>query len=141
MNENKMLNKLYQNAKMGEQTMKELLKLTEEQPLRDLMEHQRKGYTQFSDQAQRELEKRREIPQDNGLMTKLSSNIGIKLNTLKSDEPSHLAEMIIQGSVMGITDATHELHKHADADESVKEFAKEIIRFEQDNIEHLKEFL
>lgn len=141
MEESKMLNKLYQNAKMGEQTMKELLKLTQEQPLRDLMEHQRKGYTQFSDQAQKELEKRREVPQDNNLMTKLSSNIGIKLNTLKSSEPSHLAQMMIQGSVMGITDATQQLHQNHDADEDIKEFAKEIIRFEQDNIEHLKEFL
>lgn len=141
MEKNQLLHKIYQNAKMGEQTMKDLLTMTKEQPIRDLMEEQRKGYTAFADRAEKTLNQYNQTPEENGMMTKLMAEMGIKMNYIKDNSPSHLAEMMIQGSTMGITQTTQELHKSEHVEPSVKELAKDVITFEQNNIEQLKRFL
>ena len=63
------------------------------------------------------------------------------MNTAFNISREHLAEMLIQGSNRGITSMWKVLkHNQLAAKESV-ELAKELVDFEEKNIERLKEFL
>ena len=65
----------------------------------------------------------------------------IHMNTAFNISREHLAEMLIQGSNRGITSMWKVLkHNQLAAKESV-ELAKELVDFEEKNIERLKEFL
>jgi hypothetical protein len=56
---------------------------------------------------------------------------------------SHLAEMVIEGSTMGITDTTKVINEYESDPEcrEAVELARKIVRFEQDNIEIMKKYL
>lgn len=66
---------------------------------------------------------------------------GIHSNTLFNTSTSHIAELMIQGSNRGITDMCKSLNHHERADHISLEIAKELMDFEEKNIERLKKYL
>jgi translation initiation factor 2B subunit (eIF-2B alpha/beta/delta family) len=76
-------------------------------------------------------------------MTRLSARMGVALNTMIDSTTSHIAEMMIQGSNMGITDMTKLLNDHTAHGTAKKaaELAREVIAFEEENLERLKKYL
>ncbi|WMC92291.1 hypothetical protein [Kineothrix sp. MB12-C1] len=66
---------------------------------------------------------------------------GIHSNTLLNTSTSHIAEMMIQGSNRGITDMYKHLNHHEHAENVSLEIAKELMDFEEKNIERLKKYL
>jgi len=63
------------------------------------------------------------------------------MNTLINSSDSHIAQMVIQGSTMGITQMTKLLNSKPNADGPSAQIAKEFIYKEQDNIEEMKKYL
>ena len=66
---------------------------------------------------------------------------GIHSNTLLNTSTSHIAELMIQGSSRGITDMCKSLNHHERADHTSLEIAKELMDFEEKNIERLKKYI
>lgn len=109
--------------------------------MRSDLETQRNGYLDFCDKAWQEISNRGEKAPKINPMVKVSSTVGIKMNTLTDKSDSHIADMMIQGSTMGITSATEGIHKHPHASQEVLKMAKDVVKFEQNNIERMKEYL
>lgn len=65
----------------------------------------------------------------------------IKTNTLLNTSTGHLAEMMIQGSNRGIVDMCKTINHNENASNTYVEFAKELMDFEEKNIEQLKKYL
>ena len=74
-------------------------------------------------------------------MQKISSKVGIAMNTFMDNTPSHIAEMVIEGSTMGIVDMTKQLKEHGGCEQSVRRLGEELLQFEQRAVERLKTFL
>ena len=76
-------------------------------------------------------------------MTKFWASVGIAMNTMIDASSSHLAEMVIEGSTMGITDTTKVINEYENDPEcrEAVELARKIVKFEQDNIEIMKKYL
>jgi hypothetical protein len=55
--------------------------------------------------------------------------------------PSHISEMLIIGSNMGIIDAIKKLKKYKDAEEDIIKLMEKLLKFEEDNVQQLKQFL
>lgn len=66
---------------------------------------------------------------------------GIKTNTMFNTSTSHIAEMMIQGSNRGLTDMWKTINHHENAGKESMEIAKELMDFEEKNIEQLKKYL
>lgn len=66
---------------------------------------------------------------------------GIHANTLLDTSTSHIAELLIQGSSRGITDMCRSMNHHQNADMTSMEIARELMDFEEKNIERLKKYL
>lgn len=66
---------------------------------------------------------------------------GVHSNTMFNTSTSHIAEMMIQGSNRGLTHMWKSLNHNKLADSTSVEFAKELMDFEEKNIERLKPFL
>ena len=58
---------------------------------------------------------------------------GIKMNTMKDDSRAHIAEMMVQGTVMGVTALRASLGEmsEAGADEEIKKLAEELLKTEE----------
>lgn len=62
-------------------------------------------------------------------------------NTILNTSTGHIAEMMIQGSNRGLTDMWKTINHHENAGNVSMEIAKELMDFEEKNIERLKKYL
>ncbi|MDD2376760.1 MAG: hypothetical protein PHD15_04215 [Clostridia bacterium] len=142
MNENiEMLNYVYQNAEMGRTTIEQILKEVKHLEFRDVLKEQLNDYVYVINKCDSILNEEGKLPKGTDAMPKILSYFEIKFNTLKDDTSSHIAEIIIRGSTMGITDITRNLNKYNHVNNNTKDLASRLLKIEQDNIEALKPYL
>ncbi|NBJ93413.1 hypothetical protein [Parablautia muri] len=65
----------------------------------------------------------------------------VRANTLLNTSTSHIAELMIQGSNRGLTSMWKAVNHHENAGNISMEVAKELMDFEEKNIERLKQYL
>ena len=139
---------IYKNMKMGESGLLDLLPKVKDESLRgDLVAHM-EGYQRFADEAKTLLDAEHREAKDSGIIAKVSAKVGTAMNTMMDSTASHIAEMMIEGSTMGITDQTRILHELMRTGESkdpnhagVLGLTKDILSFEEAQIEKMKQFL
>ncbi len=139
--EESFLGAIYKNAKMGADSIISLLPKVKDDALRSAMTMQLDGYEKYAARAARELECHDVEPKEEGLMVRMSAKMGMAINTMISSSTSHIAEMMIEGSNMGITDMTKLVNNYDTLDSEAVRLAREIISFEEHNIEILKRYL
>lgn len=134
---------IYKNMKMGADAIINLLPHVKDDPLRSLMTQQLDGYEKYAARAARVLEAQGEKPREENILTRVTARVGMAFSTLIDSTTGHLAELMIEGSNMGITEMTKLLNANGarESAEQSARLAKEIIAFEQHNIEMMKHFL
>ena len=111
--------------------------------MRDELTRELDQYSGFADEIKNMLYSIDEEAKDESIFAKLGTKMSVAMNTMVDSTSSHIAEMMIQGGTMGITDATKTLreYENTSCSEDALDLAKRIIKFEEDSIEKLKEFL
>lgn len=138
-----LLTRLFKNTRMGSESLLALMPKIEDVKLKSDLTLQLNGYEEFAKKINHLLSEHGEKSEEESLMTKMSAKIGITMNTMMDASSSHLADMVIQGSTMGVTDTLKLVHEFTDsgADPKALSLAQEIVRFEENNIERLKSYL
>ena len=138
-----LLGKLFKNMNMGKDSTLDLLEKVSDTQLKSDMTLQLNGYEGFIGKINEHLEACGEQAKEENFITKMSAKVGTTFNTLMDDSPSHIADMMIQGSTMGMTDTTKLLrdYENTDASEATLSIARSIINFEEENIERMKKHL
>lgn len=134
---------IYKNVKMGSDAILTLIPKTEDEKMRDALTSQLNGYEKFASEAEKQLTPLGIKPKEEPMMKKMSAKMGISMNTLVDSTSSHIAEMMIQGSTMGITDMTKKVREFEgdNCPEQALQLGRDLISFEQNNIEKMKKFL
>ncbi len=141
MNENHMLEEIYQNAEMALYSLETLLPKVADGTVHGTLSQYKTTLEDIAGRAEQMLRKRGLEPEETGAISKMGVWSGIQWNTMKDASPSHIAEMVIQGNTMGITALTRELNNNPLASSEVTALGRELIRSEQKNIETLKNYL
>ena len=139
--EESFLGAIYKNVKMGADSIIDLLPKVHDAGLRSAMTVQLDGYEKYAARAAKELGKRDATAKEENLMVRMGAKMGIAMQTLISSDTGHIAEMMIEGSNMGITDMTKLLNSCKTVDGEAARLAREIVEFEERNIEALKRYL
>ncbi len=137
------MSEIYKNAKMGADAIINLLPHVRDDGMRSAMTRQLDGYEKYATRAAAHLASEGITPKEENWFARLSAKIGIAFNTMLDDSSSHIAEMMVEGSNMGITDLTKLLNHYestGDTDEAVR-LAHEVVSFEQHNLEIMKRYL
>lgn len=79
-------------------------------------------------------------PHKTNTMNKVMTWYGIEIRTLTDDTTSKLAELLLQGTNMGIIEG-RKLLNHKDTDKEVKSLIKEYVAMQEKAVENLKKFL
>ncbi len=97
------LAEIYRNAQLALQSISNILPAVENEHLKEELSRQHESYEQFSARASI-------LAKDRGLELKEPNPIkkmmmwgSIKMSTLTDNSCAHIAEMMVQGTVMGIT--------------------------------------
>lgn len=131
---------VYRNAKMGSEAILALLPVVCDEELKSELTVELTKYENFASEAKALLDRLGEEPLPEKAFSRLMAKMGIKMNTMIDRTSSHVAQMIIEGAVMGITDLQKRLNSAGDYGEA-ESVAKSLIMFEEDTVERLKKYL
>lgn len=138
----KLLNFIYQNSQMGVDSLKEILPMIEEGDFKDGLDAQLKEYQKIHQEAAKKLNSAGYDEKGINTMEKMMSYVMIDIKMMVDSSPSHVAQMLIQGSNMGIIDAQKKIHEfEGKADKEVIKLMKHLQEFEEKNVERLKKYL
>ena len=141
--DSELLQDIYSNVKMGSESIINLLPKIKDDNMKTYMTSQLDQYEKFAQAARKELISQGVEPKEVNPISKLGAKIGMEMKSMQDSTTSHMAEMMVQGSTMDVTDLLQKVsvyEKLPECRNSVK-LAKEIIAFEEKNIEKMKEFL
>ena len=134
---------IYKNVRMGSDLTLELLPKVKNDKLKSEMSEQLGEYEQYAAKAKKLIQSKGEEAKEESLFSKWMAKMGITMNTLTDSTSSHIAEMMIQGSTMNITDLLRKIHESEDECGGREELnlARDIVSFEERNIEKMKAYL
>ena len=136
-----LLNFVYQNAQMGVVTLKQLISITKDDDFVRHLESQYNEYQEIHSEAQRLLNENGYDEKGISAFEKLKTYLMINMQTLTDKTPSHISEMLIVGSNMGIINAVKNLKKYQNAETDIRNLMERLLQFEENNVQELKQFL
>ena len=136
-----LLTEIYQGAKMGDRAIQALLPKTENLNFRSDLEKQGSKYCEIAKEAGSRLKNRGKIPEGPKMAAQIGLQTSLGLHTFMNKETSHLAELVINGSVMGITSLTKTVNTCGVEERYTKELADQLLKAQQDSIENMKRYL
>lgn len=136
----KILNALYQSAKIGLDTINAVVNKSEDSEFSKELSYQRQIFKELGTEAVERLAMNGIEPDLNPLNS-LSVWLGVNMNTLANKKTSHLAQIMIEGYNMGIIGIQKELNNAYDVDQNVVNLAHKTVTFEQNTIDQLKKYL
>jgi len=74
-------------------------------------------------------------------LEKVKTYIMLNMQTLTDKTPSHISEMLMIGSNMGVINAVKNLKKYQGAEPGILRLMERLLKFEENNIQQLKAFL
>ncbi len=101
------------------------------------------GYQRLSKRSAELLGEIGEKPEDAGTLAKLGAKLGMTFNTMMDSSPSHIAEMVIEGANMGITDMQAAINHYGNdsVDKRALELAKDAMSYNEKVINEMKKYL
>ena len=131
---------VYRNAKMGADAIINLLHRVTDKELKSELSVELSRYEDFAAEAKSALKELDESPEEEGMISRLMAKMGITMNTVIDKTSSHIAQMIIEGCVMGITDLQKRLNDGRDY-KKAEALARRLIAFEEDTAERMRAYL
>lgn len=138
---NQLINEIYRATKMGQQAINAVLPRVSNPKLREKIESQGNAYGRIAAKSYRMLSERQVEPEKESMMQKVGLWGSVQMNTMIDRSSTHIAEMMINGSNMGITDITKKLNDLPKADAGARELAEEYLHCEEKHIESMKKYL
>lgn len=141
MQDQELLQKIYQEANSSIYSIQTMAsKITDNQVTAQLSAYQTQLET-ISRTAQHMMENRGISYRKSDVMSRLGIWTGIQLNSLMDSSPSHFADMVIQGNIMGITQMMGAINYSPLLDSSIRELGNRFISLQQRNIHQMQRYL
>lgn len=135
-------NEIFRGVSVALLSISDVLPSIDEKIIKTEIKRQYEGYENFSNEIKAYMNDRGYEIKDVSKMKKFMMWSAIKMNTAFDGSSSHVSEIMIKGTVMGITELTKILNESACvSDEKLKDYAKKLIALEEGYVQDLKKFL
>lgn len=141
-NEINVLDELNKGACMGKDAIHFILDKVKDKDLKKELNNQYQKYKSISNRINKIYNQynKEDTPHETSAMNKIMTWYGIEMKTFMDQSTSKIAELLLQGTNMGIIEGRKLLnHKHTN--EEVRELAQEYVDMQEDAVEKLKSFL
>lgn len=145
MNENnELLLHIYQTSDMGEKSTTKLLNLlkNKDNKIKKVLEDELKKYEEFKTKSEKYLKKQKIDPKTLGMMAEIMADLEMKMQVMKDNSDSKMASMLTEGFTMGTIEMNKKIDAYSkDTDKDIINLAKQLLKFQEQEIENLKEYL
>ena len=132
---------LYKNVTMAQNCVKTLLPYVEEQEVTKTLHKQVEQYDHYVEQLDELCENLNFDPTPAPKMLVKMANMGIKAKMLTDKSVTHIAKIMLQGTLNGIIDLYRLIGENEEVHPEVALLQKQILRYEEGKFESLKAWL
>lgn len=139
-----LLEQIYKDAAMGRTSTQTLLKDLEDKDnkITDEVAEILEEYEDFEEKAKEELLAHDVKPEEEGVITKMMSSMGINKEVKSDNSDSAIADMLIQGLSMGVVEMEKRIQSDTDEiDTNVLKLAKKFLKFQEKAKKDLENYL
>ena len=136
-----LLNMIYRNAEMGRDGLYFVLRKTADTTFRKLIITQLAEYQSIMDEAEDKMREAGSMPQGNSATEKMMLRMAACKQVSQDNSPAAFADMLIQGSSMGVTKIARQITHYTSHDAACLDLAKRLQSTEENNIHQLKQYL
>lgn len=130
-----MLEAIVQNTEMGKNTLDQLVPMAEDEQFKAEL------LRQLNQEAHAAIDACGGSAQGQSAMAKLNTKVSIGMKTITDKSTRNLAEMLTQGSGMGVVDCIKSQKDYPDAAPGSKRLMQKLQDFEEDNRLKLEQYL
>ena len=141
MKEIEILKEVNKNSKIGIDGINFILEKAIDNDFKNMLYSQKDEYQNIYDRSKNLLLQNNEYLENTQTLQKAMSWIGIQMSTLTNATDSKLAEILIQGSDMGIIKGTKLLNSLPFKTNGIRNLLNDFVELQQENIEELKKYL
>ena len=137
----KAINDVYKNAHIALQSISDLLPAVNDDDIKNELKEQYEGYEKLIGEISSVMAEKGINPKDVNPFKKAMLWSSIKMKTMMNNSRNQIAEMMINGTVMGINELTAMKNEGSNLDESILSFVEKLLELEEDYEQRLKKFL
>ena len=136
-----LLNAIFKNVTMATHAIDSIRDKIEDKKLSKLLEKQNTIYQDITNRCETLSSTISQELHPINMFAKMSSSVSINMKTMINNETNHIAEMLIQGTTMGITDIIKSMGEYDTASKEIKNVAIDLQHSEEEFVDSLKTFL
>lgn len=139
-----LLQYIHENTEMGVKSTTKLVNLLKDKDnkIKSVLENQLKEYESFLKDSKSLLEKNKVEPKSKGLMANLTSNMALNMEVMNDNSDSKIADILIRGFTLGKLDIEKRMQSlQKESDKKIVSLAEKLIKFNDESIEQLKQYL
>lgn len=140
MNDNEFLNLISKNAEMGKVGIDSIMEYTQDEKMREALRVQAKEYDKIYVEAGQMLKERNAEVKHLNPMAKIGSEMTSAMKTMTDHSTAKIAEMMIQGSTMGVTKLMKNRADYDGNDKDILSLSDKLLSTEERNIKTMKGF-
>ena len=137
----KAINDVYKNAHIALQSISDLLPSVEDEDIKAELKDEYEGYEKVIGEVSTFMAKNGIEPKDVNPFKKAMLWSSIKMKTLFDNSRNQVAEMMINGTVMGINELTAMKNEQTNLDPGVLELLEKLLKLEEEYEQRLKKYL
>ena len=135
------LNEINKGIKMGMDSISTISEKVGDNNFKDDLLFQYDKYNEILNRVNSELKNYNDFPKELPPMQKAMGYMDIQMSTLNDKSNSHIAEMLIKGTNMGIIEGVKLKNRNPNINPTISNILDDFIQFPENNIEKLKKYL
>lgn len=137
----KIFREIVRNTEMGIQSITNLMSYVENEDLRLLITNQQDGLRNFFNDALNQLDCEEQEQAKSGFFEKTMLKAGVSMNAMFNNNLSHIAEMLIDGYIMGVNSVQKCVNEMKKDGTEMPSIAEEVLEYYDKCILELREYL
>ena len=135
------LNEINKGIKMGMDSISNVAEKVQDEKFKKDLKFQYDKYNDILNKVNTQLTNYDDFPKELNPMQKAMGWMSVEFNTMEDNSVSKIAEMMLQGTNMGIIKGVKLLNHNPTTDKPVKNILTEFVQFQEDTVEQLKKYL
>ena len=132
---------IYQNAMVGVQSIRDIEDSVQDEKLQKELDRERVGFNKIAQKVQDFAFQNGFEVQENNFFEKSRMWLSVKMSTMFNSSTRHIAEMMLLGTVMGLTTCYKDKYDHKCVSAELDEILASLEKFQDENYLNLKTFL
>jgi len=134
-------NAIYQNAMVGVQSIRDIMDKVQDFGLKKELEREANLFNDIAAEVRDFAHKNKIEVKENNFMEKTKMWVSINMTTMFDKTTRHIAEMMLLGTVMGLTTIYKDKFDHAGTSEELDGIIEKLEKVQDNNYLELKKFL